>query len=169
LASATYGNRYVFAGLDQKTLGVTTRADLTFTTSLSFQLFLQVLSSAGHYAGFKELERPRSFDFLEYGSSSGGSIRQDPTTGNYQVDPDGGGPAKPFTFANPDIALRALRGTAVLRWEYRPGATLFVVWTQSRSGFDQTGDFGGLADLPRVFGVPADNIFLIKLTYWLSR
>ena len=71
--------------------------------------------------------------------------------------------------ANPDIALRSLRGTAVLRWEYMPGGTIFLVWNQSRTGFEPSGHFGGFGDFPDVLDQPAENIFLVKMSYWFSR
>ena len=65
-------------------------------------------------------------------------------------------------------AVRSLRGNAVLRWEYRPGSTLFFVWTQSRDDQLSAGtiDFG--RDAHAVFSGPAQNIFLVKVNYWLG-
>jgi hypothetical protein len=168
LATDTYGKRYVFAALKQKILSLVTRANVTFTPALSLQLYLQLFSSGALYSGFKELRQPRSFDFLSYGKS-GSEIARDPITGGYQVDPDGSGPGTPFRLTNPDIALRSLRGTAVLRWEYMPGGTIFLVWNQSRAGFDPSGHFGGFGDFPDVFDEPAENVLLVKLSYWISR
>jgi hypothetical protein len=167
LADATFDRRYVFATLVQRNLGITTRANVTFTPALSLQIYMQPFTAAGRYSGFKELLRPRSFDFHLY---TGDEITRDPSTGNYTVDPDGpGGPASSFTVFNPDVSFSSLRGTAVLRWEYLPGSTLFAVWTQSRSDFDRTGAFGGLGDVRDIFSLPPRNIFLIKASYWFSR
>ena len=168
LATATYGKRYVFAELNQKILSLVTRANVTFTPALSLELYLQLFSSGATYSDFKELREPRSFDFLRYGES-GSEIARDPVSGGYQVDPDGSGTGAPFGLSNPDIALRSLRGTAVLRWEYMPGGTIFLVWNQSRAGFDPSGHFGGFGDFPDLLDEPAENIFLLKMSYWLSR
>ncbi|HJQ21413.1 MAG TPA: hypothetical protein VJ867_13780, partial [Gemmatimonadaceae bacterium] len=98
-----------------------------------------------------------------------GTISYDDAASTYTVDPDGAGPAGTFSFANPNFTVRALRGTSVLRWEYRPGSTLYFVWTQQRSGFEPVGTFdfqdartGILRDRPI-------NIFQIKATYWIGR
>lgn len=86
------------------------------------------------------------------------------------MDPDGAGPGAVFAFTNPDFRTRSLRTNAVLRWEYRPGSTLFVVWTQSRSGFfpfDPEFDVG--RDFQReLLGDEPVNVLLVKLNYWLS-
>lgn len=83
------------------------------------------------------------------------------------MDPDGAGPAEPFSFGNPDFRSRSLRGTAVLRWEYRPGSTFFLVWQQSRSHFGATPGLNGLGELRSPFRL-APDIFLVKMNYWLS-
>jgi hypothetical protein len=57
----------------------------------------------------------------------------------------------------------------VLRWEYRPGSTLFFVWTQQRSGSDPFGDFDIRRDTRSLLGDRPDNVFLVKATYWLGR
>ena len=90
-------------------------------------------------------------------------------TGQYTVDPDGAGPAAAFSFGDPNFTTRSLRGTAVLRWEYRPGSTMFFVWTQQRSGFEQFGDLDFRRDARALLGDRPDNVFLVKATYWLGR
>ena len=87
----------------------------------------------------------------------------------YTVDPDGPGAAPAFTFSNPDFNSRSLRGTGVLRWEYRPGSTLYFVWTQERNGFDQFGDFNFSRDRSALFRDRPTNVFQIKGTYWIGR
>ena len=87
----------------------------------------------------------------------------------FEVDPDGSGPAAPFTFTDPDFNFRSLRGNAVVRWEYRPGSTLFFVWTQDRSDSLLTGDLNFSRDRHELFSAKPNNIFLIKANYWLGR
>jgi len=85
------------------------------------------------------------------------------------VDPDGAGPAAPFSFADPNFAARSLRGTAVLRWEYRPGSTIYFAWTQQRSGVGPEGSLDLTRDQSALLRDPADNVFLVKMNYWLGR
>jgi hypothetical protein len=85
------------------------------------------------------------------------------------VDPDGAGPAPTFEFANPDFNFRSLRGSAVFRWEYRPGSTLYLVWTQQRAHSAPVGDFDFARDREALFDARPDNIFLVKASWWLAR
>lgn len=164
-ATATYGRRYVFAELDQKTVSANIRLNWTFTPELSFQLFAQPLISAGDYSRYKELARPKSFDFIVYGEDNGSTIDENTLV----ADPDGSGALPPLELYDPSFNVKALRGTAVFRWEYRPGSTLYLVWTQSRDHFDNDGTFRFGRSVNRLFDAKPENIFMLKLTYWLSR
>ena len=176
LATETYGRRYIFGGLDQMTVSFETRVNVTFTPVLSLQLYVEPFISTGNYRELKELERPGTFDFLEYGRDIG-TVSQDPD-GSYTIDPDGTGAATPFVVTDQDFSYRSLIGNAVLRWEWRPGSTLFLVWQQSRissltgdgvNGTDSwIGGFGFGRDVGDMFSTPADNIFVIKVNYWLN-
>ncbi len=166
LATRTFGTRYIFAQLDQTSLSMSTRISWTFTPKLSLQVYVQPLLATGRYQHFKELARPRSFEFKEYGRDGSTLVPED---GLLRVDPDGEtGPAEPFAFANPDFNFKSLRGNAILRWEYRPGSTLFFVWTQQRTDFADPGDFSFGRDVRHLFSASADNVFLVKMTYWLN-
>jgi hypothetical protein len=85
----------------------------------------------------------------------------------YGVDLDADG-ASDMQFGNPDFNFKQFRSTAVVRWEYRPGSTLFVVWSQGRSQFSPTGNFQLGHDARALFDAPATNILLVKFNYWLS-
>jgi hypothetical protein len=166
-ATDTYGARYVFATLKQHQLSMTTRVDWTFTPTVSLQVFAQPLLAAGDFHDYKELSRPREFQFDVYGRD-GGSIARN-AEGVYTVDPDGPGPSQSFTFDERDFNSRFLRGNAVLRWEYRPGSALFVVWQQSRSGSDPIGEFQFGRDFGQLWKAPPANVFVVKATYWIGR
>ena len=139
------GTRYVFGRIDQRTLALETRLNTTFTPTLTLELYAQPFLSSGRYDRFQEFVRPRAIDMAEYGSGLGTlaaqtrrrrrRVRATRSTPTARARP------RRSTFANPDFNFRSLRGTAVMRWEYRPGATLFVVWTQSREGSAAFGDF----------------------------
>lgn len=163
LATETYGKRYVFANLDQTTISAGIRLNWTLNPQLSLQLYMQPLISAGSYSNFKELKRGSSTDFLVYGEEG--------STYDYETrvaDPDGNGPAKPILIGNPDFNFKSLRGNAVLRWEYMPGSVLFLVWTQTRTDFEDVGDFNFNRSVERLIDTVPDNIFMIKFTYWFN-
>jgi len=162
-ATATFGNRYVFSDLDQTSLSASIRLNWIFNPRLSLELYAQPLIASGDYFRFKELAAPRTYDFNEYGRNGSTFDKT-----NYIADPDGAGPAAPIAVGNPDFNFRSLRGNAVLRWEYLPGSTIFLVWTQSRSDSENIGEFGLRHSMDRLLRAKADNIFAIKLTYWWS-
>ena len=177
LATNTFGQRYVFAPLHQTTVALETRLNVTFSPTLSLQVYAQPLISSGDYGDLAEFRTPGKHRFATYGEDIGTSVRQD--DGNYLIDPDGPGPAPEFTVSDRSFNFRSLLGNAVLRWEWSPGSTLFLVWQHSRAGriraseFDETGalDVGNFDlgyDTRELFSLDSDNIFLIKVNYWLN-
>jgi hypothetical protein len=81
---------------------------------------------------------------------------------------DGRNPQYAARYAPFDYARNPVRTTNVLRWEYRRGSTLFVVWQQSRENDAVHGGLRLGRDLRDIFAVPPSNTFLVKLTYWLN-
>jgi uncharacterized protein DUF5916/cellulose/xylan binding protein with CBM9 domain len=162
------GFRYVFSDLRQNEIAMNTRFNVTFTPNLTFELFLQPLISAGAYSRFKEFAAPRSLQKLVYGEDIGTVTIQPGPPRTYVVDPDGAGPDTSFAIPDPNFTFRSLRGNAVLRWEYRPGSTLYLVWTRSSASQLSRGtiDFGNDSDA--LFRGPAENIFLLKVNFWLG-
>jgi hypothetical protein len=167
-ATAFSGTRYVFGHIRTTTFSLDTRINWTFTSNLTLQLFAQPFIASGQYASFREFAAPRSINKLVYGADLG-TIHYDAATSSYRVDPDGPGPAAPFTFGNPDFTTASLRGTAVLRWEYKPGSTFYLVWTHERSDLDPSGSFDFAGAGRAIFRGRPTNVFQVKATYWLGR
>jgi len=149
-----------------------TRFNVTFSPTLTLELFMQPLIATGAYSRYNVYAAPRSGQRLEYGKDFGTVVVQ--PAANPSRDPatiilDAGGGASADTLTDPSFTFRSLRGNAVLRWEYHPGSTLFLVWTRSSQiptlprGNIQFGD-----DASALFQGPSENIFLIKMTYWLG-
>jgi hypothetical protein len=167
-AATFHGRRYVFGFIRTRTVALSTRVNWTFTPDLTLQLFAQPFIASGEYSAFREFSAPRTLVKRVYGRDVG-TIAYDDVSRTYTVDPDGAGPAQPFAFNNPDFTTSALRGTAVLRWEYRPGSTLFFVWTQQRSGQDDDGNFDIGRARSMIFNERPMNVFQVKATYWFGR
>jgi hypothetical protein len=163
LASLTYGHRYVFGALDQTEVSMTTRVNWILSPRMSLQAYIQPLVSVGDYDRFKELARPRTFDFHAYGADRGTLARQ--SGGGFEADPDGPGPAAPFTFDDPDFNFKSLRLNLVFRWEWRLGSTLYVVWTQQRQDEANPGQLRLGRDATDLLDAPADDVLLVKVTY----
>ncbi len=177
LADHTYDRRYIFAPIDQTTVSLETRLNITFSPTLTFELFAQPFLSRGNYGRLKEFGAPGTLDFQIYGVDVGTLGRG--TDGYYVVDPDGEGDAESFSVSDRDFNFQSLLGNAVLRWEWSPGSTLFLVWQQSRShrilgsdyeqeNYDGVGTFDLGNDASSLFGLTPDNIFLVKVNYWLN-
>ena len=139
-STPTYGVRYVFAPLRQTELGIETRFNATFTPRLSLETYVQPLISSGDYSAATLLVAPRTFDFAPYAGA----------------------------VPNLDFNLRSLRGNAVLRWEWRAGSTMYLAWQQSRSDVAPLGDFSFGRDRSALIGTRPDNIFLVKINYWIN-
>lgn len=135
----TFGKRYIFAELDQTEFAAGVRLNWTFSPRLSLQFYGQPLISSGDYHDYKQLAAAKSFDFTPYATD-----RSD------------------------DFNFKSFRGNAVLRWEYFPGSTLYFVWTQSRSDFENLGEFRFNRSFDRLVDTRPENIFLIKASYWLG-
>ncbi|HZJ02048.1 MAG TPA: DUF5916 domain-containing protein [Gemmatimonadaceae bacterium] len=167
-ATDFYGRRYIFAGFTSKQLSVSTRANVTFTPTLTFELFAQPLIFSGDYVTFNEFVTPRKRTQHTF---SGDEISVSTVNGQrlYTIDPDGPiGPASSFQVGDPDFNFRSLRGNAVVRWEYRPGSTLYFVWQQNRADTDPVGNFDFGRDKSALFDAHPDNIFLVKASYWIA-
>ena len=167
-ATAFGGTRYVFSDLYRRDLAMDTRLNITFTPTLTLELYAQPFISSVQYAHLKEFAAPRTLDKLVYGTDVGTLTVRGTDPRVFVVDPDGTGPAASFEVTDPSFTLRSLRGNAVLRWEYHPGSTLFLVWTQSRSNALTDGLLDLGRDIGPVFTGAAENIFLVKLNYWLG-
>lgn len=171
-ATAFGGTRYIFAHLRQNTLAMNTRFNVTFSPNLTLELFVQPLIASGDYSRYQEFAAPRSLRRLVYGADIGTESVKAGSAGKPDsvfLDPDGpGGPAAEFAVEDPSFTLRSLRGNAVLRWEYRPGSTVYLVWTRSGASQLTRGTIDFSDDARALFRGPSENIFLLKFNYWLG-
>jgi hypothetical protein len=138
-ATGTFGRRYVFADLEQRSFELGTRIDWTLTSRLSFQLYLQPFVASGDYHDYHALAAARTRDFTPY----------------------------PAIGADPDFNFRSVRGSAVVRWEFRPGSALYVAWNENRATTVPFGDFRLRRDLRAIPTAPSHDVFLVKISYWL--
>jgi hypothetical protein len=169
-ANHFYDRRVVFSDLIQRTLELGTRVNVTFTPTLTLELFAQPLIVSGDYENFKEFVAPRTVEKRSFDATQL-AVERDPQTGaitEYVLDADRNSATPALTFSNRDFNFRSLRGNAVVRWEYRPGSTVFFVWTQSRSSQDPVGDFQFSRDRSALFDARPDNVFLVKVNYWIG-
>jgi hypothetical protein len=143
------GQHYTFAHLQQRTLSFTWRLGYTFTPTTSLQVYASPFVSKGTYTDIREVADARASEY---------SARYRPYTDPAVAEDDSG-----FNF-------QQFRSNVVFRWEYRPGSTLFLVWSQGRqadSPVEGAESFRG--DLGDLFGRRARDTFLVKVSYWFTR
>jgi hypothetical protein len=131
---------HVYGTLTRDVVDITLRGTYAFSRDLTLQAYLQPFVAVGDYENTRRLAGAKTYDF-------------EPV-------------AIPF---DPDFNRKSLRGNIVMRWECRPGSTLFVVWDLSQADLSRPGDFSPLRDLRTAFGAEATHIFMVKTTYWLNR
>jgi len=139
---------HAFAHLDQRTVSGNVRLTYTATPDLTFEFYGEPFASHGTYTDVREV------------SATPGAAGYDDRFVAYT----------PPAGTRTSFSFRQIRTNAVLRWEYLPGSTLFLVWAHGReealddvSRRDWLDDLGGLMDLP------ADHTFLLKVSYWINR
>jgi hypothetical protein len=162
---------YVFGHIRNRSVSLATRLNYAFTPRLTLELYAQPFVAAGEYSDFKEVSDGRAAEFADrFRVYAPGTEVDAGDPEQYGVRLDGEGDPD-FTFHNPDFNFKELRTNAVLRWEYRPGSALFVVWSHGRSHFAQDGSFGVSRDFGRLFDdalAPPTNVLLVKVNYWLN-
>ena len=159
---ATFGDRYIFAFTDRTTLAIETRLNFTFQPDLNLELYAQPFAASGRFFDFGELEAARSRFLRTYGTDGTSvELRED---GSREVQ-DG---ENTFVISGQDFNVRSFRSTAVLRWEWRPGSTLFLVWQQDRSRRLDQGSPVGIDDLLGSLAASGDNFFTLKVSYWIG-
>jgi hypothetical protein len=157
-------SRIVLARLRASTLSLTARADYAFSPHLTLQLYAQPYLGAGRYDQPKNALRSGAHATIrDLGTSA--SRLDDGTIAIDFSDAATGDSTRVALIPDPDFTLRELHGSAVLRWEYRPGSELFLVWTQTRSGSDRLGSLDAGRDMGDLFALRPRNVVLVKMSY----
>jgi len=160
-SDATFGRRYIFSRIERSELSARLRLDYALRPDLTLQTYAEPFASSGRYFRHGELPAARSYDLREYGTA-GTTI--DRFADDSLVVTDG---AARFSLPVRDFNVLSFRSNVVLRWEWRPGSTAYLVWQQNR--FDQltSGRLvrpGSLYDALTSIG---DNVLAVKVNYWL--
>ncbi|MEO8029572.1 MAG: DUF5916 domain-containing protein, partial [Gemmatimonadota bacterium] len=158
-AAGTPGEvHYLVGRLDQTSASITARADFAFNSRMTLQLYAQPFLSSGRFTNYQDVVQPRAVrpdDRLRPLPVSG--TVYDRSANQYHVDLDHDG-TPDIQFGNPDFNQQAFNLNLVWRWEYRPGSTIYLVWTQRREIGGADGSFGLSRDLDRLFQSPATNV-----------
>jgi hypothetical protein len=157
----TYGKRYVFGRIYETQLSAQFRLNYFFTPNLSLECYAEPFAASGKYSDFGELPTPSSHDLRFYGSN--GSSINETSDGHYVVDDALG----QFEFDASDFGYRSFRSNVVLRWEFRSGSTLYLVWQQNREGDREPGRRVRLNSLRQTLSADGDNFLALKISYWI--
>ncbi|MCB0284802.1 MAG: hypothetical protein KDF60_19645, partial [Calditrichaeota bacterium] len=160
----TFGHRYIFGELMHQTLSLETRLNVAFNSKLTIQFYAQTFISSGKYLNYKQLKNPRSykFDIFNEGSTivdGDDNLKYLDFNGDQKYD---------FSFEDGNFTIRSLKLNGVLRWEYLPGSTLFLVWQHSRFNEKNNVFFDINNSLNRLWSTRPDNAVILKLNYWLE-
>jgi hypothetical protein len=169
VTSLDYNNetRYVLGKINQKTLRVELRFDLSITPNLSVQYFAQPFVAIGEYSNLKYVTNPSADNYNDrFSVYDKEQISFSDTDDRWNVDENRDG-TKDYSVSNPNYDYKVLLSNFVVRWEYRPGSTLFVVWSQNRTpdnDFKPTYNY----DVDRIFRISPHDIFMVKFSYRFS-
>jgi hypothetical protein len=158
----TYGSRYVFAYIDRSTVSTEFRMGLTVKPDVNLDVYAEPFAASGRYYDFGELLTPGTRQRLSYGTAPGTSISTNAdgtravTVGDQR-----------FTLRSQDFNTLSFRSNVVLRWEWRPGSTLYLVWQMDRSTTEVLASHVGIGDMFGSLTAPGSNFFVIKTSFWL--
>jgi hypothetical protein len=156
---------HVVGDVRQTTVSLVTRLDYSFTPTLSLQLYAQPFLSAGTYRRLGATLEPHARDPRARIRRFAPDELSLTSSGDWRVDSGAGA----YDFARPDFTLNELRSNSVLRWEYRPGSTLFLVWSHGRSADGVPEAFDLQRQARELRALRGDHVFLLKVSHWLGR
>ena len=162
-SAATYGQRYIFSYIERSQLSARFRLNYALTPNFTIEAYAEPFAASGEYFDIGELSAARSRELRTYGAPGTGSTITRTETG-YTVQ-DG---AQSFTLPALDFQRLSMRSNLVLRWEWLPGSTAFLIWQQNRARFDDQARLIRPGDLWDATGADGDNFFVVKVSYWLG-
>ncbi len=176
IARTPYKNdRYVLGRISQRTVASVFRISYSLRPNLVIQFYGQPFISTGRYNHLKVVANPRASRYNDrFLTFTPDAVIPESGGTAFGLDEDGDGAAD-YRVRNPDFTFREFRSNLVLRWEYRPGSTFYLVWAQTRTGSDDASSafyegyrFNLGDELSRLYEIYPFNVFAIKLTHHLS-
>jgi hypothetical protein len=144
---------YILSGIVQNTVSLTTRVNWTFSPHLSLQVYAQPFVATGRYYDLKDVDNPHASEFVDR---------------FHIIASDYASYAGNLSFDKPDFDVRQLRSTVVLRWEYRPGSTVFAIWSHGQTSTSDVGLFRPWDDATSLVHASAQNLVMVKANYWIG-
>lgn len=142
---------------------MTFRADLALSPELTIQYYGSPFVSIGRYSDFKEVTSPHASQYYDRFNV----VVPEKNNQKYVFDFNHDG-VTDYSVTNPDFNYQQFRSNLVLRWEYKVGSTLYLVWSQDRTQLEECGPFNFSKGWKHLFKVKPENIFMVKFNYWFS-
>jgi hypothetical protein len=171
--SAAGSPRWLLGRIEQRVWETTLRANLTLTPELTLQLYASPFAATGRYSQFRRATETLASSYEgRFHRFGAGELAKDEAAGSYRVTEtgaDNGAAGASYAFGDPDFRFQEFRSNVVVRWEYKPGSSLFVVWSQGRTGEAQGWEGSYRRNWTDLWQTRPDNVLMVKMTYWLSR
>ena len=139
------------------------RLNYAFTPDLTLEVYGEPFASSGRYHRHGELESPGSRRLITYGEDDGTTIERNEDGSRTVVFGDSS-----FDMDDADFHVLSFRSNVVLRWEWRPGSTLYLVWQRNRETDEGHGGRVGGGDLWESFSSGGENFLAVKASYWFG-
>jgi len=157
-------DRYIFGRIDQKVLSMSLRINYNITPDLTIQYWGQPFIASGEYSDFKMITDPNASEFRDryhVYTTEQISLVED----SYEIDEDLD-MNMDYDFENPDFTVEEWLSNLVIRWEFLPGSTAYLVWSQTRDYYNAEGTLELWDNLNSLYtDEKSTNTFLVKFSY----
>lgn len=167
VTNLSYGNdtRYIRGTINQQTLVMSLRLEYCFNPDLSIQYYGRPYFTTAEYKDFKYITNPKASEYSNrFNRFTNTQIAYDEADNSYNIDENGDGTTD-YSFANRNFNFISLQSNMIIRWEYRPGSTLFLVWTLDKRNNSSLYSTSLNDDIETLYDIHPHNIFLVKFTY----
>lgn len=161
--------RYIMSHIERNTVSMSLRINYNITPELTIQYWGQPFVATGDYSLFKHITESKADALVDrYHLYTDNQISFDEQQNTYYIDDNTDGTSD-YSFEKPDFNVKEFLSNLVLRWEYRPGSTVYLVWSQTRNHYKNDGMLDFTNDIETLFNEGANNIFLVKFSYRFGR
>ncbi len=167
ISTITFNNedRYIFGEINQKTFSMTMRVDLNITPDFTIQYYSAPFISAALYSDYKKITEPKNGVYENrFHSFNENEINYLPQDDIFQISENADGNYN-YNFSKLDFNYQQYRSNLVIRWEYKPGSLLYLVWSQDKTNNSSNGTFNFRNNIKDMFKVGALDVILIKFSY----
>jgi len=159
--------RYIMSSLNKEIYELAARINVSLTPALSVQYYAQPFIFAGKFADYKHITEPRASEFTDrYHQFSADEISYNESWNAYFIDENHDGETD-YGFYKPDFHYLQYRSNLVLRWEYKTGSSLYLVWSQGRTSYDANGEMAFDQYMTELWNTHPRNDLMLKISYLL--